>query len=215
MKRNYLPVILAAALMAAALQGCANRAAGPALGIAATPTAPAKSYGDYINDSLTFYTAGDYQRSLEAAQNALQLQPKSAVAYNNICAAYNQLQQFDKAVEACAQALLIQPDFEQAKNNSLRAAEGARLLPAKSHDDYLTDSLTFYNAGDFQRSLEAAQSALKLQPDSAIAYNNICAAYNRLQQWDQAIAACQKALAIQPDFERAKNNLQAAQQGKQ
>ena len=212
MKRNYLLVILTAALVAISLQACSNPPQGSAPDLAASPVA-AKSSEDYLNDSLTLYNAGDYQKSVEAAQSALQLQPDSAVAYNNICAGYNQLQQWDKAIAACQKALEITPDFERAKNN-LRIAQAAGVMPAKSHDDYINDSVAFYNAGDYQRSLEAAQSALQVQPDSAIAYNNICAADNQLKQWDKAIEACQQALAIQPDFELAKNNLRAAQEAR-
>jgi protein O-mannosyl-transferase len=72
----------------------------------------------------------------------------------------------------------------------------------------------FYNAGDYQKSVEAAQAALTLQPDSAIAYNNICAGYNQLKQWDKAIEACGRALAIDPNYALAKNNLGVAVQGK-
>ena len=134
MKRNYLPVILAAALMVVSLQACSNRP-------------QAKKYEDYINDSLVLYNAEGYQKSIEAAQSALQLQPNSAIAYNNICAAYNQLKQWDRAVEACQKALAIQPDYERAKNNSLLAAQGAGLMPLKSYEEYINDSLAFYNAG--------------------------------------------------------------------
>jgi tetratricopeptide (TPR) repeat protein len=211
MKRNYPLVILAAALVAVSLQACSHPS--PAQDVAATSAPPIRSHDDYINDSLAFYNAGEYQKSVEAAQSALQLQPDSAVAYNNICAAYNQLQQWDKAIEACGRALAIQPDYERAKNN-LRIAQAAGVMPAKSHDDYINDSLALYNAGEYQKSVEAAQSALQLQPDSAIAYNNICAAYNQLKEWDKAIEACQKTLAIQPDFERAKNNLGEALRAK-
>jgi tetratricopeptide (TPR) repeat protein len=171
---------------------------------------PTKSYEDYINDSLALFNTREYQKSVETAQSALRLQPDSAVAYNNICAAYIQLKQWDQAITAGGKALAIDPNFELAKNN-LRAALVASQSATKSYEDYLNDSLVSYNAGEYHKSLEAARSALRLQPDSAIAYNNICAAYYQLKQWDQAVEACQKALAIQPDFERAKNNLQAAQ----
>ena len=56
---------------------------------------------------------------------------------------------------------------------------------------------------------------MEVKPDSALAYNNICAAYNALKQWDDAIAACERALVIDPDFELAKNNLGVAVQAKQ
>ena len=191
---------------------------------------PTKSYEDYINDSLTLYNAGEYQKSLEAAQSALRLQPDSAIAYNNICAAYNRLQQWNKAIEACGMALAIDPSFELAKNNLGVALKANTLeLPASpiaSHQPAVTpnagdpwttainESLTYYQAGEYQKSLEAAQKALAVKPDSALAYNNICAAYNQLKQWDRAIEACQRALAIDPNYERAKNNLQAAQERK-
>jgi len=108
------------------------------------------------------------------------------VAYNNICAAYNQLQQWDQAIAACQRALVIQPDFELAKNNLAAAQAGGASpaggpTPTKSYADYINDSLAFYTAGDYQKSVEAAQAALQVQPDSAVAYNNICAAYNQLK----------------------------------
>jgi tetratricopeptide (TPR) repeat protein len=198
MKRNYLLVILAAALVL--LQSCSNRP---------------KSYGESIDLSLALYNSQQYQKSIEAAQEALKLEPNSAVAYNNICAAYNQLQQWDKAIPACQKALAIDPNSALARNN-LAAAQAAGIsliddpIPTKSYEEYLNDSLALYNAGEYQKVVAAAQAALRLQPDSAIAYNNICAAYNQLTQWDQAITACQKALAIAPSFELAKNNLGAA-----
>ena len=205
MKRNYLLVILATALVAVSLQACSN-------------PPQAKTYEDNINDSLTLYNAGEYQKSIETAQSALQLQPDSAVAYINICAGYNQLQQWDKAIEACGKALAIDPNSALAKNN-LAVAQAAGASPAggptptKSFEDYLNDSLTTYNAGDYQKSIEAAQQALAVKPNSALAYNNICAAYNQLKQWDASIAACQQALAIQPDYQLAQNNLRVAQEG--
>ena len=51
MKRNYLLVILAAALVL--LQGCSNRP---------------KSYGESIDLSLALYNSQQYQKSIEAAQ---------------------------------------------------------------------------------------------------------------------------------------------------
>ena len=210
-----------------------RRAAWPsALNVAATSAPPViRSYEDYINDSLAFYNAGEYQKSVEAAQGALQLQPDSAIAYNNICAAYNRLQQWDQAMTACGKALASDPNFELAKNN-LGEALTARTAgmpssqitpqqPAATPDAgdlwtaAINESLTYYQAGDYQKSLEAAQKALEVKPDSALAYNNICAAHNALKQWDNAIAACERALVIDADFELAKNNLGVAVQAKQ
>jgi lipoprotein NlpI len=53
---------------------------------------------------------------------------------------------------------------------------------------------------------------LKIRPDYAEAYNNICSAYIKLEEYEKAIEACNHALKIKPDYELAKNNLLIAQQ---
>jgi len=75
---------------------------------------------------------------------------------------------------------------------------------------YLTLSLESYNAGDFNGCIDACNKALKLKPDYAEAYNNICSAYNALKQYDKAIEAGEKALKINPNYQLAKNNLNFA-----
>ena len=70
-----------------------------------------------LNLSLKFYSEKRYPEAIAAAERALQLRPDDAAAYNNICAAYNQLGQYQKAVTAGEQALHYQPDFQLASNN--------------------------------------------------------------------------------------------------
>src|SRR5207249_284929 len=74
-------------------------------------------------------------------------------------------------------------------------------------EDYLNLSLALNRAGNYQGSIEAAQSALKLRPDYAEAYNNIAAAYQSMGMWDPAIDAAKHALQLKPDFQLARNNL--------
>jgi tetratricopeptide (TPR) repeat protein len=61
--------------------------------------------------------------------------------------------------------------------------------------------------GRYAESLAAAKQAVRLDPKSAVAWNNIAAADEGLKRWDDAIAAAQHALALQPDFQLARNNL--------
>jgi protein O-mannosyl-transferase len=53
---------------------------------------------------------------------------------------------------------------------------------------------------------------LKLRPDYAEAWNNICAANNQLGRFEEASKACEQALRLKPDLELARNNLQYAKQ---
>ncbi len=72
---------------------------------------------------------------------------------------------------------------------------------------FLNLSLQYYQSGQYEKSIEAAREALKLNPDYDLAYNNICAAYNKLEQWDLAIEAGEKAVHLNPNNEIAINNL--------
>lgn len=89
-------------------------------------TAP-QTADDYVQLSLDYYRSGRFEDSVQAAQQALKLQPKYAAAYNNIAAAHAQLRNWDRAIEAAQAALKIQPDFQLARNN-LAWAESQKKL---------------------------------------------------------------------------------------
>lgn len=72
---------------------------------------------DYLNLSLVMYNAGQYEDCIAACKNALSLKPDYADAYNNICAAYNMLKEWDKAKEACTKALQLNPQQPNASAN--------------------------------------------------------------------------------------------------
>lgn len=67
--------------------------------------------------SQTFYQTGDFKKCIETAQKAIKLRPAFPEAYNNICAAYNELKEWDKAIEAGKKAIALKPDFTLAQNN--------------------------------------------------------------------------------------------------
>ena len=77
-------------------------------------------------------------------------------------------------------------------------------------DNYVNLSLEYYKLKDYNKCIESCQKALELNPNSHVAYNNICSAYNAMQQWEKAIPACENAIKLDPNFERAKNNLKWA-----
>ncbi len=76
-----------------------------------------KSATEYINLSLRHYKDGEWEKTIEAGIGALNFNPSSAVAYNIICAAYLQLEDFDRAILACNKALALRPDFPRATAN--------------------------------------------------------------------------------------------------
>ncbi|MHB8880791.1 MAG: tetratricopeptide repeat protein [Thermodesulfovibrionales bacterium] len=71
----------------------------------------------FLTLSLNYYRTGQFLKSIEAAREALKLRPDYDLAYNNICAAYNELKQWDKAIEAGEKAVQLNPDNQRARNN--------------------------------------------------------------------------------------------------
>ena len=210
--RETLTVLPGDAVATAALSG----------NLHAQPATPAVSL---INASLEAYRTGQFQQSVNDAQQALAADPHSAEAWNNLGAGYGALGQWDSAIAAEQQALKLSPGLRIAQNNlrwflSSRTSAG-RMGDAKHSAargvEVAADinlSLTLNQQGRYAESIAAAQKALALNPASAEAWNNIAADEEAMHRWDTAIAAARKAVAIRPDFQLAKNNLAWAEQQK-
>lgn len=82
---------------------------------------------NYLNLSLQLFNKGLYAKCIEACQEAITLKPGYADAYSNMCAAYNNLKQWDKAIEACNKALKSDPQHKLA-NGNLNWALGQKRL---------------------------------------------------------------------------------------
>lgn len=172
----------------------------------------------YLQLSLDYYLDARFGLCISAAQEAIKLKPNYAAAYNNIGSAYIALGQFDQALGPLKKALSIQPNYVLAKNN-LSLAENhitGLTYPVKppTAEEYVNQSLTYYNFKLYDLCIVACESALEQNPDYDLAYNNMCAAYNALGQWDNAIKTGEKGMQINPKNELLKNNLAQARAGK-
>jgi tetratricopeptide (TPR) repeat protein len=185
------------------------------------PAAGSNEYTALIDLSLLHFNQGDYKKCIETCVKALTIEPRSAAAYNNIGISYLRLGDADKSIAACQKALEIDPSMQLAKNNLLaalkmkEAPQQQKGLPIPlTAEEHLNQSLTYYQNGQYEDCIKACEEALKLKPDYADAYSNICASYNQLRQWDKAIAACNKALKIDATHRLATGNLNWAKEEK-
>lgn len=71
----------------------------------------------YLNLSLLYHNNKQYKECIDACNKALQLKPDYALAYNNICSAYIQMQDWAKAVEAGEKGLKIDPKNQMIIGN--------------------------------------------------------------------------------------------------
>ena len=177
-------------------------------------------YGSTLYQPYHFYANFLYQRNRknEAQVNiekALSLNPwfmSSRYLAMNI---YNDLTLWAKLESISTETLQRFPNdsvtinFLNASQKKVSKVDYYRnIAKAKpTPENYLTLSLECYNAGDFYGCIDACNEAIKLKPNYADAYNNICSAYNSLGQYQKAVEACNKSIAIKPDYQLAKNNL--------
>lgn len=137
--------------------------------------------------------------------NARKFDPRSPEACFHYAKWLAQWGRVDEALVLARRAIELSPGHVDAQQlvTTLSAAPAA----PTTAEGWLDRSLRQYQAGSYQASIDSSREALKLRPDYAEAFNNICAGENALGRFDQAIPACERAVALKPDFPLARNNL--------
>ncbi|UPT66819.1 MAG: tetratricopeptide repeat protein [Sphingobacteriales bacterium JAD_PAG50586_3] len=173
---------------------------------------------NYLNLSLEYYNKSRFEDCILAAENALKVKPDYAEAYNNICSAYNALGNYDKAMAACNMALKIAPGYTLAQGNlnySLSQKKNDADLAAKpTAEGYLTKGLNYHTQKQYTKAIDMYNKSLEVNPNYALAYNNLCSAYNDLGQFSKAIPFGEKAVKLEPTNQLFKNNLEVAKKGR-
>lgn len=119
MFRSEFPLILAL-LLSALCTGCGEKpkddiAAQLATAEAAVRNSPTAEA--YVDLSLRYFQAQNYNACITAATEAIRRKPENSVAYNNLAACYGAMSKWDEEIAAATQALRISPDFQLARNN--------------------------------------------------------------------------------------------------
>jgi tetratricopeptide (TPR) repeat protein len=126
----------------------------------------------------------------------------------------------EEAIPLLNKILEITPNNTNALNSLTKAkSAGAKTFEEKyttilntikskpNEAAYLDLSLMCYNTAHYEESIAMAKEAIKLNPNSHLAYNNICSAYNQMKMWNEAIKACEKGIEINTNFALLKGNL--------
>lgn len=110
---------------------------------------------------------------------------------------------------ACVLAFLIYPIYvhESAHwNDAPPAARTASLAPKPAHP-LLNDSPAKYKSGNWQATVDASIKAIRSNPTSAPAYNNLAVGELGLKNYDAAEIAARVAIRLDPRMQLARNNL--------
>jgi tetratricopeptide (TPR) repeat protein len=150
-----------------------------------------------IDSSFKSFNAGRYDEAIASGRAGPRIDPDSADAYNNIAAACARLGNRDLAIQNIQQALRI-PEYQLAKKIPVwyvREEMNGRPRPSivpRAAASMVNASLLLYQASKYRESINTAREALRLDPNSAVAYDNI--------------AAAQEAIRIDPASGLARNN---------
>jgi tetratricopeptide (TPR) repeat protein len=177
--------------------------------------ADSTAFQSALESSFQHYQARRYDEAVTAAKGAIAMNPNSAEAYNNLAVSYLGLRKFDEATQAAQTAIRLQPNSQLAKNNLVwiqqeRAkASAPAVAPAAATQAaaLVNQSLEHSKARRFRECIDTATQAVKLNPGSAIAFNNIGFCSANLQLWDDAIRNTAEAVRLDPTLQIAKNNL--------
>ena len=104
-------------------------------------------------------------------------------------------------------------DYERWAGAFRHAAELKPEPVGRTHDEYLNLAQDFRKHEKYEESVLACRLALHENPDSALAYNDLCVSYNAWKRWAEAREACDAALALEPGFPRAEFNRKLAIEG--
>jgi Tfp pilus assembly protein PilF len=169
----------------------------------------------YINLGILKGVTGRPNEAEADFKQAIVLGPDVPEAYYHYANFLNNIGRVNDAKSMVSKGLMLSPAHGplkalEAKINKILVVVGKPITA----EDFVNQSLTYYNTGKFDSCIIAAQNAIKLKPDYDLAYNNICAAYNQLKNWDKAMEAGKSGLKFNPKNVRLKSNLNAAYAGK-
>lgn len=180
------------------------------------------SFDNLVNLSMAYVNNQMPGKSIDYLKRAIQLNPNSAIAYNNIGVAYTMLQQYQNGIDACTKAVQIDTSFQLAKNNLRWASdEKNKILVSIAEYEkvetvkrdvafYTSYGLCFFKIGDYGKSIEIWNKIFELDVKNVTALNNIGTAFMMKGQIDDAVLLFKKAIELDPNNQLAKNNLQWA-----
>ncbi len=169
---------------------------------------------------------GQPEEAEQHFKTALENHPMNPNAYYYYAVFLKKKSRSQEAIELVRRGMKVSPNYvgfhalhqellsAAAKTVDEMLAYERELDKNPKKEDYISLSLSYYKAGEYKRCVAACEKVLLLEPDSIVAYNNICSAYNAMARWDKAQEACGKALKLDPNYELARNNLRVAVEGR-
>jgi Flp pilus assembly protein TadD len=163
---------------------------------------------------------GDFANSIEAAIEAVKLEPKNPMYWVSLGASYASAGQFDKAIEVKEKAIELEPENARYQNGlgvsyyaaeqfdkAIDAAKKAIELEPENAKYQENLGVSYHEAGLFDKAIEVKEKAIELEPENARYQNGLGVSYYAAGQFDKAIAAIKKAIELEPKNAEYQNSL--------
>jgi tetratricopeptide (TPR) repeat protein len=144
-----------------------------------------KTKQQLLEEGEKLYSLSRYEEALAAFEQAIQLDPTFAAAYNNKGNLLYSLSRYEEALAAFEQAIQLDPTFAAAHNN-----KGIVLQSLKS----------------YEKALAAFDQAIQLNPNFAAAYNNKGNVFYELRRYANALTAFEQAVQLDSNLAAASNS---------
>ncbi len=129
---------------------------------------------------------GEYQKAIDAYQEALRLRPNFKSVYNNLAVCYGELKMFEQAESSLAKVIELEPnDFYAMNNLAVLYIETQRMSAAQKiaeravaiEPGYVNGRVTlgsvYAMTGQLDKAREQFTEALRLDPDNRSARSNL------------------------------------------
>ncbi len=140
---------------------------------------------DYIRRGLRASSEGRKEDAIKEYSKAIEMDPRSAAAYNNRGIVYDDLEQYEKAIEDYNKAIELNLHYAAAYNNR---------------------GVAYDNLKQYERAIEDYNKAIELDSNYASAYNNRGIVYADLKRYKEAIEDYTQAIKLNPKYKKAYQN---------
>lgn len=176
-----------------------------------------------IDLGIAYQKNGMAHKSIGVLKRATVIDPKSAVAFNDLGVGYIMIKQFGQGEIALKKSIELAPDFQLAKNNLdwlnaekknfIAEIEKKEAIPADQRNAqfYIDLGLMYFAVAEYQKSIDVFNQCLAIDPKNSLAYNNMGTSYMFMNKYQQAIDSFSKAIELDPNMQLYKNNVKWAQ----
>jgi tetratricopeptide (TPR) repeat protein len=211
-RRSLWPVIPLLILLAAGLYLLGTRTRffeNPFNPLLPTPT-PTRTAISYLAEAEDYYKAGQLTNALKAYEQAAELEPQNDEAFRQQAWLLIQLGHPSKAVAPAQKAASIKGsaqnlsilamalDWAGQYDEAIKVALQAVDSDAMSAEAHAILAEIYMDKGNWARALDEIETAMKLNPDSAMVQRNLGYVMDNQGRHKEAIAAFQRAAKLAP-----------------